>query len=153
MHFAIIYVIKFFARSKVIKGVKLEVKWSFHRAKILNNVRFCSGLLHIDCNDEPNKSLNNIHEVKGQQKVIMGHWTFSPYTDFFSIFSNCKTNTVNMLNIVRDTKVSTVTPPSDPPLRGQRSKGHFHIMAIYNFIIRARFTKIYQQIPYPHMSL
>ena len=58
-----------------------------------------------------------------------------------------------MLYIVRDTKVSTVTLTSDPPLRGQRSKGHFHIMAIYNFIIRARFTKIYQQIPHPHMSL
>ena len=58
-----------------------------------------------------------------------------------------------MLHMVRDTKVSTVTMTSDPPLRGQRSKGHFHIMAIYNFIIRARLTKIYQQTPYAHMSL
>ena len=58
-----------------------------------------------------------------------------------------------MLYMVRDTKVSTVTPTSDPPLRGQRSKGHFHLNVIYNFIIRARLTKIYQQTPYAHMSL
>ena len=47
----------------------------------------------------------------------------------------------------------SVTPTSDPPLRGQMSKGQFHLTVIYNFIIRARFTKIYQQIPYTHMSL
>ena len=72
MHFAIIYVIKFLARSKVIKGVKLEVKWSFHRAKILNNVRFCSGLLHLVWIDELNKKVNDDNQVKGQEKVIMG---------------------------------------------------------------------------------
>ena len=44
-----------------------------------------------------------------------------PYSGIFSTFSNGKTDTVNMLYMVRDTKVSTVTPMSDPPLRGQRS--------------------------------
>ena len=72
MHFAIIYVIKFSARSKVIKGVKREVKWLFHRAKICNNVRFCSGLLHLVGLDELNKKVNHDNRVKGQQKVIMG---------------------------------------------------------------------------------
>ena len=103
--------------------------------------------------DKPNKLLNNIHQVKGQQKVMNGQWTFSPHTEFFSTSSNGKTNSVNMLHMVRDTKDSTVTMTSDPPLRGQRSKGHFHLIVIYNFIIRARFTKIYQQIPYAHVSL
>ena len=72
MHFAIIYVIKFSARSKVIKGVKREVKGLFHRAKIFNNVRFCSGLLHLVWIDELNKKVNDDDQVKGQQKVIMG---------------------------------------------------------------------------------
>ena len=59
-------------RSKVIKGVKLEVKRSFHRAKILNNVRFCSGLLHLVEVDRQNKKVNDDDQVKGQQKVIIG---------------------------------------------------------------------------------
>ena len=42
-----------------------------------------------------------------------------------------------MLHMVRDTKVSTVTMTSDPPLRGQRSKGRFHLMVIFNLLIRA----------------
>ena len=39
-----------------------------------------------------------------------------------STISNRKNNSVNVLDIVRDEKVSTVTPSSDLPLRGQRSK-------------------------------
>ena len=77
MHFAIIYVFKILARSKVIKGVKLEVKWSSHRAKILNNVRFCSGLLHLVWIDELNKKVDDNNHVKGQQKVNTGQWPFS----------------------------------------------------------------------------
>ena len=39
-----------------------------------------------------------------------------------STISNFKNNSVNVLYINRDEKVSTVTPSSDLPLRGQRSK-------------------------------
>ena len=59
-------------RSKVIKGVKLKVKRSIHRAKILNNVQFGSGLLHVVRIDDLNKKVNDDDQVKGQQKVIMG---------------------------------------------------------------------------------
>ena len=59
-------------RSMVIKGVKLKVKRSFHRAQISNNVQFCSGLLHLVGVDEQKKKVNNEDQVKGQQKVIMG---------------------------------------------------------------------------------
>ena len=43
-----------------------------YRAKTLNNVRFCSGLLHLVGLDEQNKKVNDDDPVKGQQKVIMG---------------------------------------------------------------------------------
>ena len=39
-----------------------------------------------------------------------------------SNISNRKNNSVNMFYMDRDAKVSTVTPSSDLPLRGQRSK-------------------------------
>ena len=39
-----------------------------------------------------------------------------------SNISNHKNNSVNMFYMDRDAKVSTVTPSSDLPLRGQRSK-------------------------------
>ena len=39
-----------------------------------------------------------------------------------SNISNGKNNSVNMFYMDRDAKVSTVTPLSDLPLRGQRSK-------------------------------
>ena len=41
-------------------------------AKILNNVQFCAGLLHLVGVDEQKKKVNNEDQVKGQQKVIMG---------------------------------------------------------------------------------
>ena len=59
-------------RSKVIKGVKLKVKRSIHRAKILNNVQFCSSMLHLVGVDEQKKKVNEEDQVKGQQKVTMG---------------------------------------------------------------------------------
>ena len=39
-----------------------------------------------------------------------------------STISNCKNNSTNVLGMAREEKVSTVTPSSDLPLRGQRSK-------------------------------
>ena len=156
MHFDLIYVFQFSARSKVIKGVK----------------RSNSYFRSLNCTGQKPKQhpilLGFVASCPGQwvkqksqwpwpgQRSTKGHYgsmNFYPIDWKFSTFPNGKTDTVNMLYMVRDTKVSTVTPTSDEPLRGQRSKGHFHIMAIYNFIIRARITKIYQQIPWPHMSL
>ena len=43
-----------------------------YRGKILNKVRFCSGLLQLVWIDEQNKKVNDDVQVKGQQKVIMG---------------------------------------------------------------------------------
>ena len=156
MHFDLIYVYQISARSKVIKGVKRSNSYfrslnctgqkSKQHPISLGFVASC-----LDCSAEQKSQWR-----RPGQRSTKGHYrsmTFFSIDWYFSTSSNGKTNTVIMLYMVRDTKVSTVTPTSDVPLRGQRSKGHFHIMAIYNFIIRARFTKIYQQIPYPHMSL
>ena len=156
MHFDLIYVYQISARSKVIKGVKRSN--SFFRSLDCTGQKpkqppILLGFV-ASCRDRWVKQKSQW--PRPGQRSTKGHYgsmTFSPYSGNFSTSSNGKTNTVIMLYMVRDTKVSTVTPTSDAPLRGQRSKGHFHIMAIYNFIIRARFTKIYQQIPYTHMSL
>ena len=47
-------------------------KGKINIAKKLNYIRFCSGLLHVVWIDELNKKVNDDHQVKGQQKVIMG---------------------------------------------------------------------------------
>ena len=48
-------------------------KCKMYTAKILNSVRFCSGLLHLVWIDEQNRKVNDDNQVKGQQKVIIGH--------------------------------------------------------------------------------
>ena len=74
MHFDVIYMILFSARSKVIKGViKGQIcvsgHWTVH-GNILKNVRFCSKLLHLVLIDELNKHLYKsipIHSPKPEQ--------------------------------------------------------------------------------------
>ena len=47
-------------------------KGQLYMAKILNNVRFCSGLLHLVWIDVKNKKVNHTFQVRGQEKVTRG---------------------------------------------------------------------------------
>ena len=51
-------------------------KGQLYMAKILNNIQFCSGLLHLVWIDEQSKKVNDYYQVKGQHKVIRGQMSF-----------------------------------------------------------------------------
>ena len=66
----------------------------------------------------------HVYFLSSRSKVING---VKRSKSFFngpkkSNISNRKNNSANVFYMDRDTKVSTVTPSSDLPLRGQRSK-------------------------------
>ena len=55
-------------------------KGQLYMAKILNNVRFCSGLLHLVWIDEQNEKVNHDNQVKGHYGFMT--FTFSVMTTF-----------------------------------------------------------------------
>ena len=50
-------------------------KGQLYMAKILNNVRFCSGLLHLVWINEQNEKVNHDNQVKGHYGIIFSVMT------------------------------------------------------------------------------
>ena len=61
--------------GRIVQGSKVKIV--LYMTKIINNVRFCSGLLHLVWIEVQNKKVNDVNPVKGRQKVIWVNDLFS----------------------------------------------------------------------------
>ena len=108
--------------GRIVQGSKVKIV--LYMTKIINNVRFCSGLLHLVWIEVQNKKVNDVNSVKGRQKVI---WV----NDLFSIdwklmtTSNSKFDIVNMFYMVRDLKRVNGDSGIRPTVEGSKVNGHF----------------------------